>query len=171
MHDGEIDLVAEQILGREHMPVLAIQLVRESRAFGGAAIEGAAPHRRYRPAGGGATPDDMAPERDARTGDIAPEHVQPLVPGIELRVVAALEADAGQAERLHQIAVAGAQRPRRDVRRVGHALRREALAAQRGIAMRAQHTFDASGMRGAGGGSRAQRRRPRTLGISIRNGE
>ena len=95
--------------------ILACRLVREGLSPGRAAPR---PIRTVEHSG--AAPNDMGPERDARTGDIAPQHVQPLVPVVELLVIAAFEADARQSKRLQLIAERVRQRSRRDVRRVGN---------------------------------------------------
>jgi len=48
--------------------------------------------------------DGMCPKSHVRTGDIPPQHVQALVPIVELVVIAALKARAAEPKCLHVVA-------------------------------------------------------------------
>ena len=52
----------------------------------------------------GAMPDNVSPQCHIRAGDISPQHIQALVPIVELIVIIAFEACAAQAKCLDVVA-------------------------------------------------------------------
>ncbi len=76
------------------------------------------------------TADHMHPERELRTGDVAPEDIQPLVPAVERVIIGALKARTPQPKDLDVVPECGANNVRADVRGVGNALGRRKLAPE-----------------------------------------
>lgn len=81
----------------------------------------------------------MGPQRDFRGGDVSPQDIQPLVPGIERDVIGTLEARARQPQHLQVVAVPGPDYRTRDMRGVRNPIRRRHIkprphADPRGIA-------------------------------------
>ena len=88
---------------------------------------------------GNGSADEVRPQRNPRTRDIPPEHVEARVPIVELGIVACFEARAADPQGLHVVAELGANDGRRHMRAVRNTLRGAELAAQRPFASQGRH--------------------------------
>ena len=153
----EIDVVDHQRFGGEPLAISRGEDVDES-ASGGGGDRGAL-----------GTADHMRPQRDVGTGEVAPQHVQPLVPAVQLLIVGALEAGAAETEGLQVVSGAGPDHAGRHVGGVGNVLGGRVLPLQRLLSPRAQHDA-ALRPGGAIGTTGADLRRPSPRGRSSVNG-
>ena len=95
-HGGEVELIHHERLLREFSAVLAFERRRETFLVRWNGRDFTAP-------------DHMSPDRDLCTCHVAPEHIEPLVPGVERLIVRAFETATGEAKHLDVVA-----EPRRD---------------------------------------------------------
>src|SRR5262245_6350255 len=110
----------------------------------------------------------MRPYSNLRSGHIAPENIQTLVPGVQLLIVGTLEARPTKAKSLYIVAEVSLHHPVRDMRCIWHVLGSQSLAAQRRRAERTQQGFHCPPSSIAD--ALRDLRRPRVLGRSRSNG-
>src|SRR5258708_38306677 len=80
-----------------------------------------------------------SPKSRVRTGDIPPQHVQALVPVVELIVIAALKARAAEPECLHIVADSGPHDRGRHMSNIGNPFGGGDLALESGRVLQCPH--------------------------------
>ncbi len=96
VHQCDIQLVGHHALARKPLRIAVTELRGKARAVRGREL------RSHGPA------NQMGPERKIGSGEVAPQHIQTLVPGVELLIVRALETRPAQAQPLQIVTGRGA---------------------------------------------------------------
>src|SRR5580698_911742 len=87
----------------------------------------------------GATSNHLRPERHIRAADIAPQHIEALMPIVQFLIVAAFEARAPKLKHLQVVAERCPDNGRRHMSRIGDAIGGRELAAQGRCAVQRPH--------------------------------
>jgi len=123
----EIPLIDHQCLPDKALAVLSIESVRKSLA----GLTGS---------GGDLTAANyVRPQRNLRARYISPQDIQPLVPGVQLVVIGALETSAAQAKDLYVITKHSLDEISGNVRGVRNALSGDKLALHDRVALQREH--------------------------------
>jgi len=165
MQQREVDLIDHQCFIRNTALVLRVEPVFEL-----AVLKCAATGWRTKGDESGAAANHLSPNCNVRTGDVPPQHVQPLVPVIELCIVVAFECRASKPQYLKVVAKRRPHCVRSNMGGIRYAIGGHQLSPQSRGSPGRRHYAMLRGRVAIRISAITRRRRPKMSGMSILRG-